>query len=194
MKTLLKFFLEWLAHVLNPTPPKWRENRRKVTTEKPSVVQWSKEDIANMAATIFGEARNEPENGKWAVGHVILNRAKANKAHWGKGISGVCRQRLQFSCWNKNDPNEPKCQDVYRDVMDEAFDDMYRARINCYNAALAVREGINDPTFGATHYYAPAGMKALVEKGLAKSEIPAWAKGKTPTATIGGHIFYKLEA
>jgi spore germination cell wall hydrolase CwlJ-like protein len=191
--TILKIFLEWLARVLNPAKPQWRE-KRKATTKESLAVQWSKEDLANMAATIFGEARNEPENGKWAVGHVILNRAKANKAHWGIGISGVCRKPLQFSCWNKNDPNAPRCHDVYRDVMDEAFEEMSRAAAHCYNAALAVREGVEDPTGGATHYYAPAGMKALVARGLAKSEVPAWAKGRTPTATIGGHIFYKLEA
>ena len=50
-----------------------------------------------------------------------------------------------------------------------------------------MRGDVKDPTGGATNFYAPALMK---DRG--QPEGPTWAKGQTPTVTIGGHAFYKL--
>ena len=53
---------------------------------------------------------------------------------------------------------------------------------------------IEDPTGGATHYYSPAGMAALVETGDQSNALPRWlqqenARRDGETVTIGGHIF-----
>ena len=62
-------------------------------------------DIDILARTIYGEARGEIEEGKRAVGLCILNRYKSKKWFSANTIAEVCQKPLQFSCWNKNDPN-----------------------------------------------------------------------------------------
>jgi N-acetylmuramoyl-L-alanine amidase len=124
-----------------------------------------------MARTIFGEARSEPWEGKLAVGWVIQNRATQG-GWWGSTVPAVCRKARQFSCWNPTDPNRLRCERVgLRD------DTMFR---QCVAAAACVLSGLcPDQTGGATHYYATS------------IDPPAWARGKTPTVTIGNHVFFK---
>lgn len=57
-----------------------------------------------LAGTIWGEARNQPLDGRRAVGHVVMNRVKADRDAWGHGIIGVCHKRKQFSWLNISDP------------------------------------------------------------------------------------------
>ena len=51
-----------------------------------------------MAATVWGEARGEPFEGKVAVAWVIINRSR-KPGWWGEDIRSVCSARWQFSCW-----------------------------------------------------------------------------------------------
>ncbi|HSO43463.1 MAG TPA: cell wall hydrolase, partial [Rhodospirillales bacterium] len=51
-----------------------------------------------LAATIWGEARGESEEGKLAVASVIANRA-TRPGWWGRDIRSVCLATAQFSCW-----------------------------------------------------------------------------------------------
>ena len=60
-------------------------------------------EILTLARTLYGEARGEPREGIEAVANVILNRVLSNR--YPNTIAKVCLQRLQFSCWNDNDPN-----------------------------------------------------------------------------------------
>lgn len=125
-------------------------------------------DLDTMARTVFGEARGESDAGKIAVAHVILNRAKVpGKTWWGDTIAEVCHKPWQFSCWNPGDPNREAVEAVTLD------DPVFRA---CVRACLAALDGA-DPTGGATHYHV---------RGLSAK----WARGKTPCATIGNHLFY----
>lgn len=55
------------------------------------------DDVDIIARTIMGEARGESGQGKAAVGHVIVNRTKADKWYSGT-IFEVCRKPFQFSC------------------------------------------------------------------------------------------------
>lgn len=129
-----------------------------------------------LARTLWGEARGEGEAGMIAVAAVILNRvARARRKGglwWGNDVIAVCQKPYQFSCWNKSDPNFKAVTGV--DTADPHF--VMALRI----AKRAVRGRISDPTGGATHYHA-------------LGVTPFWARGKTPCATLGRHVFYNIE-
>jgi len=137
------------------------------------------DDIAidTLARTIWGEARSEGVAGMEAVASVVANRVAVARAHggsywWGHDIASVCRKPFQFSCWNANDPNRARLLAVTDSNIH--FVTCLRIARRCFYGTLA------DTTHGATHYHTV-------------DILPAWAKGQTPVATIGHHIFYKLE-
>ncbi|MGE5545571.1 MAG: cell wall hydrolase [Solirubrobacterales bacterium] len=128
-----------------------------------------------LARTLWGEARGEPVAGKEAVASVVLNRVARAKAAggrhwWGGTVEEVCRRPWQFSCWNPGDPNRAKIEAVTME--DRTFRTCVRIARRALGGVVA------DATEGATHYHAI---------GL----LPPWARGLTPTAEIGGHLFYK---
>ena len=127
-----------------------------------------------LARTIYGEARGEPVRGKEAVAAVVMNRVRRARAAgrtywWGATVEDVCRRPWQFACWNDSDPNRQKVERV--DADNRVFQTCQRI------ARRAVSGTLSDPTEGATHYHA-------------KSVSPPWARGKAPSAEIGGHVFY----
>ncbi len=127
-----------------------------------------------LARTIYGEARGEKLKGREAVASVVMNRVRKarrrNGRHWWGGtVEEVCRKPWQFSCWNPNDPNRAKLL---------AVGPANRTFASCLRIAKrAVADEIPDATDGATHYHA-------------RSVSPPWARGRTPSAIIGGHLFY----
>ena len=127
-------------------------------------------DIDILARTIWGEARGESQQGRIAVGWVILNRTM-HRRRWPDDVMGTCLEKYQFSCWLDSDPNRDKMRGV-------TFDDPVFRR--CYEAAVAVCNGSEvDPTQGADHYHTT-------------SISPNWADKSKVTCTIGHHRFYKL--
>ena len=100
----------------------------------------SDKDIEVLSKTIYGEARGESLLGKIAVGHVVLNRVKA-ESWYGDSIEGVCRKKQQFSCFNLDDPNLPKLQAVTLD--DRPFQYCFFAALGC------VLGWFPDPTEGS---------------------------------------------
>ncbi|CAA7617668.1 cell wall hydrolase [Magnetospirillum sp. UT-4] len=132
-------------------------------------------EIDILARTLWGEARGEPLRGIEAVAAVVMNRVARAKAAggrywWGGDVATVCRRPWQFSCWNENDPNSGKCAAITTE--NRAF------RLCVRVARRAVAGVLEDPTGGATHYHV---------RGLS----PPWARGRSPTADIGNHLFYK---
>ena len=128
--------------------------------------------IDTMARTLYGEARGErTDNAMTAVAHVILNRV-AHK-NWAGSPRKVAKQRLQFSCWNKFDPNRVLITTVT--LKNKHFRKAYRVAID-----VMCRK--SDPTNGATHYHS----RFMPKK-------PHWAKCKTmkPMGKFGNHLFYK---
>jgi len=126
-----------------------------------------------LARTIYGEARGESISGMEAVASVVLNRVAVSKRRghywWGDDVSEVCRKPLQFSCWNRNDPN-------YRLVKNVSENDVVFCI--CKRVAARATAGLlEDNTCCATHYHA-------------KNVWPVWARGKIPCAEIGRHFFY----
>lgn len=145
-------------------------------------MNYTQKDLNVMALTLWGEARNETDEGIIAVAWTIRNRAEAdlwndNKPDWwGEGIAGVCLKPWQFSCWNKGDPNRAKIDRLHRNYVLTSDDE---ALARCLRIARGVLEGeIPDPTHGATHYYAEY------------IATPSWAKGKTPSKIVGVHRFF----
>ena len=132
-------------------------------------------EVDVLARTLWGEARGEPVQGIEAVAAVILNRVRIAQARggywWGSDIIGVCQKPYQFSCWNKSDPSYPKLIAVTEKNIHFA---------TCLRIARRAAAGVlPDPTNGATHYHADY-------------VSPYWARGETPCAVIGRHLFYQL--
>ena len=130
-----------------------------------------------MALTMWGEARNQGEEGMRAVGHVIANRWKA-KSH-GAFVTDTVSAAWQFSCWNKNDPNR---------VQMLAIDDLpeggaaHRQWLTAKRLAAEILAGRSvDPTGGALFYHTTA-------------VAPAWSRGVTPVTQIGSHLFFRTAA
>lgn len=147
-----------------------------------------------VAATLMGETRGEPFEGKVAVAWVVRNRAVAKK-WWGiftakdrlatgvtvldHSVTAVCLKIKQFSCWNKDDPSYVVCKKFadptkFQDnLLNKQFSDCLRAVDEVFSGKAL------DPTKGSTHYINP------------KIANPKWDDGVEATATIGEHRFYK---
>lgn len=133
-------------------------------------------DIELLAKTVYGEARGVSFEGKIAVAHVVINRAR--KAGWwtrnedaipDDTIAAACIDPKQFSCWNDGDPNLRKISLIRRD--DRVFQE-------CEFAALgAILGHYPDPTSGSCHYHT-------------SNVYPEWAIGHTSIGAIGHHVFY----
>ena len=139
--------------------------------EPPRIISaYDTEDRDYLIRTIAFEASEEPEEGKAAVAHVILNRERSGR--WGESIKQVVTRPWQFEPWmtrrkqmvalSQNDPR-------------------YRGAARIADAVLSGQ--IPDPTAGATHFLNPT----VVRKRRGGS-LPAWARGEGQP--IGRHTFY----
>lgn len=126
--------------------------------------------------TIMGEADDAGPEGWAAVAHVIRNRMADPR--WPGNPASVALQPMQFSAWNEkrlggNDLVNRKATHPQFQKVGAVVDQVWQGKVP-------------DPTGGATHYYAPAGMPDRRE--------PKWflkatqERGEQPTR-IGGHIF-----
>lgn len=136
----------------------------------PPLRRYAPEERDYLIRTLAFEAPDEPDEGKAAVIHVILNRIRSKR--WGDDVKAVVTQRWQFEPWmtRRNEmerlsPTDPR----YRDA----------ARIA--DAVLAGQ--LPDPTEGATHFLNPS----VVRKRRGGS-LPSWARGEGQE--IGRHTFY----
>ena len=121
-----------------------------------------------LAMNIYHEARGEPEAGKYAVGHVVMNRV--SNSRYPDEVCKVVRQggfkrryRCQFSWWCDGKSDQP---------IDRA------AWQTSKRIAYLVYAGFSvDPTRGAMWYHADY-------------VSPYWRDAFTRSAKIGQHIFY----
>lgn len=118
-----------------------------------------------LALCVWREARSESILGKVLVAQVIENRV--TDVRWPDTYIDVITQPLQFSAFNKNDPNVIK----YPREGDREW-------LNCVAAADAVLSSPESFTM-ANHYHT-------------KNIMPSWAKIELVTNREGNHIFYKL--
>ncbi len=143
------------------------------------VAEATNNDVLTLARTLYGEARGEFDaDGRGdvpveAVANVILNR-RAKKFRGKATVAGVCRDPLQFSCWNGNDANRSKIMKLAKGA-NAVFD-------RCMNVATrAVKGDLPDHTRGALHYHATS---------IAKPRWVVKSPNAKVTLKIGRHIFY----
>jgi hypothetical protein len=158
--------------------PALARGRSPVPLAVPPGLRPSSSEADVMARTMWGEARGEanPELGMGAVAHVILNRVDLH-TWWGRSVIDVCQKPWQFSCWNLDNPNRRQLLAV--NTSDARFRMALAISQDLIDVTPADRTR-RDPTNGATHYYA----RRLIRK-------PAWAADRPPSASIGGHDFFK---
>ena len=125
-------------------------------------------EIACLALTIYHEARGEPEQGKLAVGHVVMNRTRNTR--FPDGVCDVVKEggerlhQCQFSWWCDGLSDRPRDKTALQDSL---------------QLARAVYYGcLPDPTHGALWFHS-TGVK------------PAWSRISGRGKKIGRHVFYR---
>jgi spore germination cell wall hydrolase CwlJ-like protein len=126
------------------------------------------QELECLALNIYFEARNEPSEGRAAVGHVVLNRVSDSR--FPDTVCKVVRQggeqvrhRCQFSWWCDGLSDRPKNLAVW-ETSKAMAGDVYWGRSE-------------DPTNGALWYHADYVM-------------PYWGRVYERGPKIGRHIFY----
>jgi hypothetical protein len=147
-----------------------------------------------LGITGAGEARSElvpgigwepsPLDDMVAVMWTVRHRLEDAQGRFGGTIPDVCFEPAQYSCWNaKSGPNHDWCLEQARRVLAGLTPDVVVR--DCISSAARILGDLTPDTVnGATHYFAP---KSMVPPG----RIPVWARGKTPCAIVGQHLFFK---
>jgi hypothetical protein len=136
------------------------------------MVDYTPEDLASLAAAIYGEARSESREGQDAVAHVSINRASLGDVSVADAVYGSGGALYgQFSFAN---PGE----------YSKTIGDAPRNDPTGWASAIAVAQDAlqgktTDPTGGASHYYNP------------NIRVPGWASTMPKTTKIGNHQFHK---
>ena len=137
---------------------------KTVETGRPKV----EDELSCLALTVYFEARGEPDLGKAAVAHVVLNRVSDDR--FPDSICKVVRQggqqtryRCQFTWWCDGLSDKPRKGPDW-----ELTKTMARKVFWGYS---------EDPTKGALWYHADYVR-------------PGWASAYEKTSKIGRHIFY----
>ena len=141
-----------------------------ISTEQPRVL--NEEEVRLLAATVWGEARSEGEDGMRAVAHVMVNRIGPR---FGEDLSTVILSPKQFSVWNRSDPNRRLVQSLARDPSSVATDPEWLVADRVAREVLGGQSV--DPTGGALFYHT-------------RGVRPRWARIGQGRQTIGQHIFY----
>jgi hypothetical protein len=136
-------------------------------------LSYTLEERDYLIRTMAFEAPGEPDMGKAAVAHVILNRK--NSHGWGDTVKDVVMKPWQFEPWmtkrrdmEKLSPDDPR----------------YRRAGRIADAVLA--GDVPDPTAGATHFLNPT-----VVRQRRGGSLPSWARGDK--VSIGRHTFYSSD-
>lgn len=139
-----------------------------------------------VALTLWGESRGLDMAGRIAVGLVIAHRVADPRFKYGEGWAEVCMRPYQFSCWQEISGKENAIAVRTLAMQVEAGTEPKGA--TAWTECLWVVEGIMEGAFvdtvqKATHY---------LTRTLYEQKPPGWAKGQTPVATIGPHVFFRL--
>lgn len=127
-----------------------------------TVVKYSKKDVDCLAKNIYYEAGVEDEIGKFAVGHVTLNRLKTG--YWGKDICAVVYSKNQFS-WTRIKKLKKPGSENWNKSMIVAYQVLNGQRVN---------------TLGQSLFYHADYIKT-----------PNWVVPGEQITQIGRHIFYR---
>ena len=135
-----------------------------------AALNYSLEERDYLIRTMAFEAPGEPDVGKAAVAHVILNRKKTHR--WGDTVKDVVMKPWQFEPWMTR---RKEMENLSPD------DPRYRKAGRIADAVLA--GDVPDPTAGATHFLNPK-----IVRQRRGGSLPSWAHGEG--VSIGRHTFY----
>jgi Cell Wall Hydrolase len=141
-----------------------------ISTATPAVL--NEDEVRLLAATVWGEARSEGEDGMRAVAHVMLNRVGPR---FGEDLATVILSPKQFSVWNRGDPNRRTVINLARDPSSIATDPQWLVADQIAREVLGGQSV--DPTGGALFYHT-------------RAVRPRWARVGQGRQVIGQHIFY----
>jgi hypothetical protein len=141
-----------------------------ISTATPVVI--NEDEVRLLAATVWGEARSEGEDGMRAVAHVMVNRIGPR---FGEDLATVILSPKQFSVWNRNDPNRRTVVNLARDPSSVATDPQWLVADQIAREVLGGQSV--DPTGGALFYHT-------------RAVRPRWARIGQGRQVIGQHIFY----
>lgn len=136
------------------------------------------EDRDILIRTVIGEANKEPDDGKAAVAHVVLNRMASGK-YGGSGLQDVVFAKNQFEPWMTR-ANELRAISVDSDA--------YRNAAGVVDKVLTGQTP--DPTQGSTHFLNPDVVRNRNPYATSNG-LPAWAAGQGNR--IGNHVFFSPE-
>jgi spore germination cell wall hydrolase CwlJ-like protein len=138
----------------------------------PQAIPVNEAEVRLLAATVWGEARSEGEEGMRAVAHVMMNRIGSR---FGENLETVIMTPYQFSVWNRGDPNRRLVSNPDRYATGGT------ALATWEQAQQIAREVLSgqsiDPTGGALFYHT-------------RAVRPSWASHGVGRQVIGAHIFY----
>lgn len=129
-----------------------------------------------MAAAMAGEAADQPDIGRYAVGHVIMNRLTADRDSWGHSILEVCTKRKQFSWLNLDDPGFERVKAMVLAPKESAPHRLWEHLKVLSNDVLSGRH--RDNTGGATSY-------------RVNNAHAWWDYTMTVTGVMYAHTFFK---
>jgi hypothetical protein len=101
-----------------------------------SFLDLSKEQVLGL--TICREAGGEPDEGKVAVGTVILERV--DRGNRGKDVKEVCLWRRQFSCYDEIDRGYSKTLHM-AETWDQSLAEDF-SLMDCYSLAVGMVSGL----------------------------------------------------
>ena len=132
---------------------------------------WQPAPIENMIAVMF----------------TPVHRVMADPGRFGATVADACFEHDQYSCWNPG-TGTPSPNHVW--LIEQAAAILNGTSVSpivqqCISAAVRIIDGIlPDSVNGATSYYSPVSM-------VPAGRVPIWARGQTPCAEVGDHLFYK---
>lgn len=129
-------------------------------------------EVRLLAATVWGEARSEGEDGMRAVAHVMVNRVGPR---FGEDLATVILSPKQFSVWNRGDPNRRLVTNFVA-YEDRAGDAQWETAQRIAREVLSGQSV--DPTEGALFYHT-------------RAIRPRWSRQGVGRQVIGQHVFYE---
>lgn len=135
-------------------------------------------ELLLLAMLLWGEARGECDQARFAVGRTVLRRAADGAAWNGRDVKGAILAKWQYSCLNEGDPNRDKLRRPTKHDDPSVW-------VRGLMAADALLRGADapDPAPGADHYYDVSLDRA--------GKPPAWAAKYRFVKQIGRLKFYQ---
>ena len=137
------------------------------------------EDVHCLALNIYYESGEESTAGKYAVGHVTLNRT--HNTSYPDSVCGVVKQRAVVK---RNNKRKTVCQFTW--ACKESLFNSENINKDLYEksekiAISVINKEVKDNTNGAIAFYNPEKVKVH----------PRWTYMYTLSARVGNHLFFK---